>query len=91
MIIMTEGDEITMKHLPIQIKSQISAETISVIGEGSFKKTIEQAEKQLLKQALQNHKGTREIAKAMKINQSTVVRKLKKYNLCPSPDNEPPK
>jgi PAS domain S-box-containing protein len=89
MIIMTEGDEITMKHLPIQIKSQISPEAMSVIGVSSFKTTIEETEKQLLKQALQNHKSTREIAKAMKINQSTVVRKLKKYNLCSPPDNEP--
>jgi transcriptional regulator with PAS, ATPase and Fis domain len=91
MIIMTEGDEITMKHLPIQIKSQIAPEAMSVIGDSSFKTTIEQTEKQLLKQALQNHKSTREIAKVMKINQSTVVRKLKKYNLCSSPDNEPQK
>jgi PAS domain S-box-containing protein len=88
MIIMTEGDEITIKHLPIQIKSQIVPEAVSVIGDSSFKKTIEQTEKQLLKQALLNHKSTREIAKAMKINQSTVVRKLKKYNLSPSSDNE---
>ncbi|MGO9137691.1 MAG: sigma-54 interaction domain-containing protein [Syntrophales bacterium] len=88
MIIMTEGDEITMKHLPIQIKSQISPEAMSVIGDSSFKTTIEQTEKQLLKQALQNHKSTREIAKAMKINQSTVVRKLKKYNLSPAADIE---
>jgi transcriptional regulator with PAS, ATPase and Fis domain len=91
MIIMTEGDEITMKHLPIQIKSQIATETISVITDSSFRTTIEQTEKQLLKQALQNHKSTREIAKVMKINQSTVVRKLKKYNLSSSPDNEPQK
>jgi transcriptional regulator with PAS, ATPase and Fis domain len=88
MIIMTEGDEITMKHLPIQIKSHIAPEAMSVIGDSSFKTTIEQTEKQLLKQALQNHKSTREIAKVMKINQSTVVRKLKKYNLCSSPDSE---
>jgi transcriptional regulator with PAS, ATPase and Fis domain len=91
MIIMTEGDEITMKHLPIQIKSQIATEAISVITDSSFRTTIEQTEKQLLKQALQNHKSTREIAKVMKINQSTVVRKLKKYNLSSSPDNEPQK
>jgi transcriptional regulator with PAS, ATPase and Fis domain len=91
MIIMTDGDEITMKHLPVQIKSQIAHEAMSVIGDSSFKTTIEQTERQLLKQALQNHKSTREIAKAMKINQSTVVRKLKKYNLCSSPDNEPQK
>lgn len=91
MFIMAEDDEINMKHLPIQIKSQISPEAISVIGDSSFKTTIKQTEKQLFKQALLNHKSTREIAKAMKINQSTVVRKLKKYNLSPAFNSEPPK
>ncbi|HET6460073.1 MAG TPA: sigma 54-interacting transcriptional regulator [Syntrophales bacterium] len=88
MIIMTEGDEITIKHLPIQIKSQITPEAINVTGDNSFKTTIEQTEMQLLMQALQNHKSTRAIAKAMKINQSTVVRKLKKYNLSSPADGE---
>jgi len=91
MIIMTEDNEINMKHLPIQIKSQIVSETMNVIGNVGFKTAIEQTEKQLFKQALLNHRGTREIAKAMKINQSTVVRKLKKYNLSPFPIGEPPK
>ena len=91
MIIMTEDNEINMKHLPIQIKSQIVPEAMNVIGNVGFKTAIEQTEKQLFKQALLNHRGTREIAKAMKINQSTVVRKLRKYNLSPSFNSEPHK
>jgi len=91
MIIMTEDNEINMKHLPIQIKSQIVPEIMNVIGNVGFKTAIEQTEKQLFKQALLNHRGTREIAKAMKINQSTVVRKLRKYNLSPSFNSEPHK
>ena len=91
MLVMTEDDEINMKHLPMQIKSQIVPETVNVIGDSGFKKIIEQTEKQLLKQALLNHRSTRDIAKAMKVNQSTIVRKLKKYNLSPFPIGEPPK
>jgi len=91
MLVMTEDDEINMKHLPMQIKSQIVPETVNVIGDSGFKKIIEQTEKQLLKQALLNHRSTRDIAKAMKVNQSTIVRKLKKYNLSPSLHSEPPK
>jgi transcriptional regulator with PAS, ATPase and Fis domain len=91
MLVMTEDDEINMKHLPMQIKSQIVPETVNVIGDSGFKKIIEQTEKQLLKQALLNHRSTRDIAKAMKVNQSTIVRKLKKYNLSPSFNSEPPK
>jgi len=91
MIIMTEDNEINIKHLPIQIKSQIVPETMNFIVNVGFKTAIEQAEKQLFKQALLNHRGTREIAKAMKINQSTVVRKLRKYKLSPSPNGAPEK
>jgi PAS domain S-box-containing protein len=91
MLVMTEDDEINMKHLPMQIKSQIVPETVNVIADSGFKKIIEQTEKQLLKQALLNHRSTRDIAKAMKVNQSTIVRKLKKYNLSPALHSEPPK
>ena len=44
---------------------------------------------QLLEQALKKHGSTRKVAKALKINQSTVVRKLKKFGLdalCPDLD-----
>jgi PAS domain S-box-containing protein len=91
MIIMTADNEINMKHLPIQIRSQIVPETMNVIVNVGLKTAVEQAEKQLFKQALLHHRGTREIAKAMKINQSTVVRKLRKYKLSPSPNGAPAK
>jgi PAS domain S-box-containing protein len=91
MIIMTDEEEINMKHVPIQIKSQNIPETMNIINDVGFKTAIEHTEKQLLKQALLNHRSTREIAKSMKINQSTVVRKLKKYNLSPSYNGEPHK
>jgi len=90
-LVMTEDDEINMKHLPMQIKSQIVPETVNIIGDSGFKTILEQTEKQLLKQALLNHRSTRDIAKAMKVNQSTIVRKLKKYNLSPPLHGEPPK
>jgi PAS domain S-box-containing protein len=91
MIIMTADNEINMKHLPIQIRSQIVPETMNVIVNVGLKAAVEQAEKQLFKQALLHHRGTREIAKAMKINQSTVVRKLRKYKLSPSLNGAPAK
>jgi PAS domain S-box-containing protein len=91
MIIMTADNEINMKHLPIQIRSQIVPETMNVIVNVGLKTAVEQAEKQLFKQALLHHRGTREIAKAMKINQSTVVRKLRKYKLSPSLNGAPAK
>lgn len=42
---------------------------------------IAQTERELLQRALKQYRTTREIAEALKTSQSSVVRKLKKYNL----------
>ena len=51
---------------------------------------IEQTERQLLQKAKEKYKSTRKIAKALEIDQSTVVRKMKKYGLSQSSDEEMP-
>lgn len=45
---------------------------------------ILKTEKKILKIALQRCRSTREMAGYLKISQPTIVRKLKKHNLCPS-------
>lgn len=47
----------------------------------SLKEAVEQTEKQLLEQALKKCKTTRELAKALNVSQTTIMRKLKKYRL----------
>jgi PAS domain S-box-containing protein len=50
-------------------------------GDVDLPKTLELVEKQILSYASKKYRTTVEIAKALHINQSTVSRKLKKYNL----------
>lgn len=44
-----------------------------------MKSAVEEVEKQILFLAKQKYNTTREMAQALMINQSTVVKKLKKY------------
>jgi TyrR family helix-turn-helix protein len=46
-----------------------------------LKEAIEEVEKQLLRKALKMHKTTRKVGKALGIDQSTVVKKMKKYGI----------
>jgi PAS domain S-box-containing protein len=82
-LVMTEKDEIQARHLPAGLRDQLfsGGEKVVLNENISFKRAIEQAERQLLEQALKKHGSTRKVAKALKINQSTVVRKIKKFNL----------
>jgi transcriptional regulator with PAS, ATPase and Fis domain len=84
MLVMTPEEHITSIHLPSNIRSQVHShggklgldETIP------FKKAIESVERQILERALKKYGSTRKAAKALKINQSTVVRKTRKHGLC---------
>ncbi len=83
MMVMTEDAEIQTKHLPYNIRNQAFSEDTD---EGiNLKRSIESTEKQLFERALTKYNSTREMAKALNIDQSTVVRKMKKYKLlCPA-------
>lgn len=83
MLVMTEEEQIGSTHLPAYIRNQAyqSPDNVVVFENVPFKRAIERAERQLLEQALKKHGSTRKVAKALKINQSTVVRKIKKYGL----------
>lgn len=82
MVVMTKGEEIRTVDLPASIKSHLPAEEdIIFSGVMPLKKAVERVEKQLLEQALKKYGSTRKAAKALRVNQSTVVRKIKKYSL----------
>ncbi|WP_341473672.1 hypothetical protein [Desulfofundulus thermobenzoicus] len=46
---------------------------------------MDELERQLLDMAYTRYKNTYKVADALAINQSTVVRKIRKYQLFPSP------
>jgi transcriptional regulator with PAS, ATPase and Fis domain len=83
MLVMTEEEEIKAKDLPHNLRSQVypNGKPFVMHENLPFKKAIERTEKHLLEKAIKTHGSTRKVARALRINQSTVVRKLKKYNL----------
>ena len=90
MLVMTEEEEIGPNHLPTYIRNcLIPGEERMVLSENMpFQEAVEQAERQLLEQALKKYGSTRKIASALKVNQSTVVRKMKKYKITISQDSD---
>jgi PAS domain S-box-containing protein/TyrR family helix-turn-helix protein len=90
MSVMTEEEEIGPNHLPTYIRNYLSpGEEKVVLSENiPFQKAIEQAERQLLEQALKKYGSTRKIASALKVNQSTIVRKMKKYKIAINQDSD---
>jgi transcriptional regulator with PAS, ATPase and Fis domain len=84
MMIVAEVDEITPQQLPGHMLGGTKIESLRLTAKGNLpplKKALEALEKDLLVRALQQYRTTYEIAKALQIDQSTVVRKLHKYQL----------
>lgn len=81
LILTTRENRITEENLPVFIRTSAQQQPIRNTEELSLSEAMEQAEKEILTRALTEHKSTRAIAKALKISQPTVVRKLHKYGL----------
>jgi transcriptional regulator with PAS, ATPase and Fis domain len=91
MLVMTEEEQITAMHLPVYIRNRVhqAPENVIFYDNVPFKRAVERAERQILERAIKKHGSTRRVATALRINQSTVVRKIKKYglsSLCLEPD-----
>ncbi len=83
MVIMSDGEILEPRHLPHSVYSQESDEgsMIQVKGIISLVQARETVEKKLLSHALEIKGTTREAARLLGVDHSTVVRKLKKYGL----------
>ncbi|WP_081922116.1 sigma-54 interaction domain-containing protein [Oceanobacillus jeddahense] len=60
-------------------KNSISVSSLENID--SLKKAVEKFEKEIIETALEKYKTTYEVAKILKVNQSTIVRKIDKYRI----------
>lgn len=76
--IMSENESITQKDLPRNIIAAKSCQKIAVGGIIPLKEAVEIVETQLIQMAQEQCKTTYEIAELLDVNQSTIVRKLKK-------------
>ncbi|MGI6730942.1 MAG: sigma-54 interaction domain-containing protein [Anaerovoracaceae bacterium] len=82
LVITTKGNIILPENIPVFIhQSASTAEVLDDPDVTSFREVLENTERDILFRASKMYKTTRAIAKALDMSQSTVVRKLKKYNI----------
>ena len=88
MLVMTDDEEIDIGHLPTyMLQRSISAVGSTMVqSDVSLDKAIEHLEMQMLQHALKTHGSTRKAASALKISQSALMRKIKKYRISQSED-----
>jgi PAS domain S-box-containing protein len=87
MMIVVEGDEIGVQHLPRHLVGKGDfREGTSLSGRSiqPLREAREAVEKALLTEAMRRYRTTYEIAEVLEIDQSTVVRKINKYKLGPA-------
>jgi PAS domain S-box-containing protein len=87
MMIVVEGDEICVQHLPghlVPVEPGVEAVMTNAGRVKPLKEARAVMEKELLTAALHCCRTTYEMANLLEVDQSTVVRLLKKYNLSPS-------
>ena len=90
MLVMTEEEEIGSRHLPVYIRNYLVPDDPKMVLSENvpFHEAMEQAEKQLLEQAFKKYGSTRKIAGALQVNQSTIVRKMKKHRIATEQDSD---
>lgn len=85
LVIICNSDVISENDLPKTFLEEICRNEFSIPvlpnETMSFKRIKESAEKQLIIEASKNMKSTRQLAQLLGVNQSTIVRKLKKYKI----------
>ncbi|KUG05135.1 inosine-5'-monophosphate dehydrogenase [hydrocarbon metagenome] len=84
LVVTIPGNILSIEDLPIHLKNntnQTKHPQISVSGIMPLREAVEVVEKQILEQACARYKLTREIAKQLNIDPSTVLRKAAKYGI----------
>lgn len=86
MVIVSNNDYLQPEDLPwnSQDKNNLPKQTIKSLasnGEIGLNEAVEELERQILERARKSYGTTRKIAEKLKVNQSTIVRKMQKYNL----------
>lgn len=81
-VVMTKGDHLSTASLPAALLSNDDLKAAVVVsGVMPLHQAVEETEKQILSNALVRFGSTRQVAQALGIDHSTVVRKLNKYKI----------
>ncbi|MFZ5944531.1 MAG: sigma 54-interacting transcriptional regulator [Bacillota bacterium] len=83
LVVLVNDDKIQVHNLPdfMQSIDKQSSDVVTLNSIAPLKKAVEEMENQLLKKALKEYGTTRKVAKVLEVNQSTIVRKMKQYNI----------
>lgn len=82
LVVLAEADEILPVYLPENIIEKVQNDGKIVINEIiSLRKAIEMVECQIISNAKNKYGSTRQVAKVLGVDQSTVVRKMQKYRI----------
>lgn len=80
-VVTARNPVVSMEDLPLHFNKETGQSLVKVSGIMPIKKAVEETEKQILSYALTKYKTTRKIANALDVNQTTIMRKLHKYQL----------
>ena len=81
MIVLPSENKLTPSHFVGKGTGEDSGAAVKVQRLVPWKRAVEEMEKELLTQAYREYRSTRAMAKALEIDQSTVVRKMKKWGV----------
>ncbi len=90
LVVTIPGNILSREDLPSHLKHNINQRKhpqISVSGIMPLREAVEVVEKQILEQAYARYKVTREVARQLNIDPSTVLRKAAKYGISPGDHN----
>jgi len=84
LVVLSKGDYLELSSLPnldSHNNSVSSGETVQISGLMPIPQAVETVERQILSLAVKKYSSSRQIAKHLGIDQTTVLRKMKKYGL----------
>ncbi|GBF34438.1 sigma-L-dependent transcriptional regulator [Desulfocucumis palustris] len=79
LLVMVEGDTIIPDDLPSSLRRSAGQE--SVVNIQPLKQAVQELEKKIISLAIKQYRNSYEVAKVLQVNQSTVIRKAKKYGI----------
>ncbi|MEQ8236573.1 MAG: sigma 54-interacting transcriptional regulator [Syntrophomonadaceae bacterium] len=85
LVVITSGDIIKREDLPLHLIDTVGSTTAHILVSGiiPLREAVESVEKQLLEKVYTKYRTTRQMAKELEVDASTIVRKAAKYQISP--------
>jgi transcriptional regulator with PAS, ATPase and Fis domain len=81
LVVITPGEIITADRLPVRMGMSTDCAPLFELGQRPLGEMMAEVERRILEAAMQRCKTTREAARILGVNQSTIVRKLNRYKI----------